>query len=73
MPYQEERVGKGIVVKASPKFATMKTEIYDRKGILLVSGDLRYIKLDAEQIVKNADAHEEMCYLIEDGVREIYL
>ena len=65
-------MGKGIVVKATHKFATMKTEIYARKGILLVSGDLRYIKLDAEQIAANVDAHEEMCYLIEDDVIEIY-
>ncbi len=72
VPYQEELVGKGIVVKASSKFATMKTEIYDRKGILLVSGDLRYIKLDAEQIAEHVDAHEEMCYLIADDVKEIF-
>lgn len=60
------------MVKASSKFASMKTEIYDRKGILLVSGDLRYIKLDAEQIAENVDAHEEMCYLIADDVKEIF-
>lgn len=73
VPYREELVGKGILVKASSKFATMRTEIYDRKGILLVSADLRYIKLDTEQIAENVNAHEEMCYLIEDEVREIVL
>lgn len=73
VPYGEELVGKGIVIKATSLFATMKTEIYDRAGTLLVSGDLRYIKLDAEQIAENVDAHEEMCYLIEDGVTEITL
>ena len=73
VPYQEELVGKGILVKSTSKFATMRTEIYDRKGKLLVSADLRYIKLDAEQIAGDVDAHEEMCYLIEDEVREIIL
>ena len=29
------------------------------------------IKLDTNKINENIDAHEEMCYLIEDDVKEI--
>ncbi|MBD5530330.1 MAG: PaaI family thioesterase [Lachnospiraceae bacterium] len=73
VPYQEELVGRGIVIKDTPKFSVMKSEIYSRNGILLVNADVTYIKLDVDKIAKGVDAHEEMCYLIEDDVREIPL
>ena len=44
------------------------------KGILinvLANGIIKYIKLDTNKINENIDAHEEMCYLIEDDVKEI--
>ncbi len=71
VPYDEELIGKGIVEKETPKFFTIKSEIFDKKGTLLANAELKYIKLSVEQIAKNIEAHEEMCYLIEDNVKEI--
>lgn len=71
VPYQEELVGRGILIKDTPKFAVIKSEIYSPDGILLVHGNVTYIKLSVEKIAKNVAAHEEMCYLIEDDVREL--
>ncbi|MDE6420162.1 MAG: PaaI family thioesterase [Lachnospiraceae bacterium] len=72
VPYDEELFARGIVVKETPKFVTIVSEIYDRVGDLLVNGEAVYIKLSPEQIVSDAvDTHDEMCYLIEDDVREL--
>ncbi len=71
VPYGEELLGRGIVVKDTPKFAVIKSEIMDRKGIFLANAEVKYIKLEVEQIVQDVNPHEEMCYLIEDGVTEI--
>lgn len=72
VPYDEELFARGIVVKETPKFVTIVSEIYDRAGALLVNGEAVYIKLSPEQIVSDAvDTHDEMCYLIEDDVREL--
>ena len=72
VPYDEELFARGIVVKETPKFVTIVSEIYDRAGDLLVNGEAVYIKLSPEQIVSDAvDTHDEMCYLIEDDIREL--
>ena len=71
VPYDEELLGRGIVVKDTPKFAVIKSEIMDRRGILLANAEVKYIKLEVGQIVQDVNPHEEMCYLIEDGVTEI--
>ena len=72
VPYNENLLARGIVVKETPKFVTIASEIYDQAGMLLVNGEAVYIKLNPEQIVSEAvDTHAEMCYLIEDEIREI--
>lgn len=71
VPYEEELIGRGIVERETSKFATIQAGIYDKRGTLLADATVKYIKLDVAQIAEGADAHEEMCYLIEDGVREI--
>lgn len=72
VPYEEELLARGIVVKETPKFVTIVSEIYDRTGELLVNGEAVYIKLSPQQIVSDAvDTHDEMCYLLEDDVREL--
>jgi len=71
VPYDEDLLGRGIVERESSKFATIRTGIYDRTGTLLAEAQVKYIKLDVGRIAEGADAHEEMCYLAEDGVREI--
>ena len=71
VPYNEDLIGRGIVVKETTKFATIQTGIYDKSGELLAEAVVKYIKLDVSRIAEGLDSHEEMCYLIEDGVREI--
>ncbi|MGN0168212.1 MAG: PaaI family thioesterase [Acetatifactor sp.] len=71
VPYEEELIGRGIVERETPKFATIQTGIYDKKGTLLANAEVKYIKLDVSQIAEGVDDHEEMCYLIEDDVKEI--
>lgn len=71
VPYNEDLIGRGIVEKETPKFATIQAGIYDKSGTLLANAEVKYIKLDVSQIAADVDCHEEMCYLIEDDVREI--
>lgn len=71
VPYNEDLIGRGVVQKDSAQFASMKAEIFDGKGALLAEAVLKYLKLDAEQIVQGASLHEEMCYLLEDDIREL--
>lgn len=39
-------------------------------GVTL-SMEVKYIKLDVNKISKEVDPHEEMCYLIDDDIKEI--
>lgn len=71
VPYNEDLIGRGIVQRDSSQFASMKAEIFDGQGTLLAEAVLKYIKLDVERIAQDADFHEEMCYLIEDDVKEL--
>lgn len=71
VPYNEDLIGRGIVLKETSQFATMKTEIYDLKGLLLANAEVSYIKLNPQQIAEGIQPHEEMCYLIEDNITEI--
>lgn len=71
VPYDEEIIGKGIVIKENNKFFVVDSKIMDLQGNVLANGTIKYIKLDTNKINENIDAHEEMCYLIEDDVKEI--
>lgn len=71
VPYGENLIGKGMVEKETTRFVTISTEIYDMKGILLANAELKYLKLTPEQIAKDVDAHEEMCYSIKDNIKDI--
>ena len=71
VPYDEEIIGKGIVIKENNKFFVVDSKILDLQGNVLANGTIKYIKLDTNKINENIDAHEEMCYLIEDDVKEI--
>ena len=73
VPYNESIIGKGIIVKDSRRFFTAEVGLYDVHGTLLANGVVNYLKLSVEEIAKNVSAHEEMCYLIDDGVIEINL
>ena len=71
VPYNEPLVGRGIVERETPKFSTICLEIYDEYGNILANGIAKYIKLEVDQIAEGVDSHEEMCYLLEDDLREI--
>ena len=71
VPYNEVLIGKGLVQKETSKFITIETKIFDKKGNLLANAEVKYIKLPINKITEGIDIHEEMCYLIEDDVKEI--
>ena len=71
VPYETELIGKGILIKENSKFFVVDSKILDLQGNVLANGTIKYIKLDTNKINENIDAHEEMCYLIEDDVKEI--
>lgn len=71
VPYNEILIGRGIVKKETSKFITIDTEIFNKSGVLLANGEVKYIKLDVDKIVKEINPHDEMCYLIEDDIKEI--
>lgn len=71
VPYDEELIGRGIVVRDTSKFVVTDACIMDREGNKLATGVIKYIKQDVSKIAENATVHEEMPYLIEDDVREI--
>ena len=71
VPYNTELIGKGILIKENSKFFVVDSKILDLEGNVLANGIIKYIKLDTNKINENIDAHEEMCYLIEDDVKEI--
>ena len=71
VPYDQDLIGKGIIVKNSSRFFVTEASIMDTKGNVLANGTVKYIRLDVNEIAENAEVHEEMCYLDEDGVTEI--
>ena len=71
VPYNEVLIGKGLVQKETSKFVTIETEIFDKKGNLLANAEVKYIKLAINKIADGINAHDEMCYLIKDDVKEI--
>lgn len=71
VPYGVELLGRGKIVKESGNFFTVKSEILDRDGKVLANGTVNYIKLSVQAIADGVLPHEEMCYLVEDGVKSI--
>lgn len=71
VPYGVLLKGKGRIIKNSPLFVKSLAEIYDGENHLLASGEIRYLKMPVERIQEGISYHEEMCYLVEDGVKEI--
>ena len=71
VPYDANLIGKGIVVKNTNKFVVTEASIMDTLGNVLANGTIKYIKLEMDEISKGVSIHDEMCYLIDDGVKEI--
>ena len=71
VPYDEFLIAKGELVRESRKFAVIQSRIFSLDGTLLAEGELKYLKLDPQEIAIGAEVHEEMPYLIADDVTEI--
>lgn len=71
VPYNQKLIGKGIVTFNSKLFIDIDTFIYDEYGNELAKAQVKYMKMDVRKIATNSDAHDEMCYLIKDDVKEI--
>ncbi|MCR5261401.1 MAG: PaaI family thioesterase [Candidatus Gastranaerophilales bacterium] len=70
VPYDIWLLGKGLVVNDLSKFFTSEVMLTDMDNNVLANAVVKYIKLPIEKIA-DADYHEEMCYLIEDGITEL--
>ena len=70
VPYNTPLFAKGILLLSNHRFIKTEAHIFDTDGNKLASAELDYIKLAPERI-SSADAHEEMCYFVEDDVSEI--
>lgn len=70
VPYGVQLKGVGRVIRQTPRFVHSQAEILDLSGTLLASAEIEYLKMDASRIT-DADFHDEMCYLLEDGLAEI--
>lgn len=71
VPYNEELIGVGRIIKSTPKFIKAEAKILDIYGNTLANAEGTYIKLDTEKIVDASALHENMIFLIEDNVKEI--
>ncbi|MCD8372626.1 MAG: PaaI family thioesterase [Clostridia bacterium] len=72
VPYNEQLIGRGVVIKDTPHFFTVHSTISSKEGALLAEGTVNYLRLSVDKIVSaDVDTHEELCYLIDDGVTEI--
>ena len=71
VPYDETLIGKGSVKKETSRFIAACTELFDKNGHLLANAEVKYMKSDVNEISKEVDSHEEMCYLIDDDIKEI--
>lgn len=70
-PYNTDLIGRGKLIKETSKFLKVETEILDKKGQVLANAEVKYIKLDVNQIADTINIHEEMCYFVEDDIKEI--
>lgn len=69
--YDVPLLTRGMLVKENRRLAVVEAELFDATGTLLANATLNYLKMDTQKISVGADVHEEMPYLIEDGVTEI--
>ena len=70
-PYDTDLVSVGSIVSETRKFFIVDTKLYDMNGVLYADAELKYIKLPLEVISSDVEAHEQMPYLIDDGVTEL--
>ena len=70
-PYETDLVSVGRIISETSRFFIVDAKLYDTNGVLYADSELKYIKLAPEVISDGVDVHEQMPYLIEDGVKEL--
>ena len=70
-PYETDLVSVGKILSETRKFFIVEAKLYDMQGVLYADAELKYIKLPIEVISAEAEPHEQMPYLIEDGIKEL--
>ena len=71
VPYGVDLIGRGVIVKETGNFFTTECTLSDLAGNLLAGATIKYIKFPVGRVKAGLDAHEELCYFVEDGVTEI--
>ncbi|MBO5948006.1 PaaI family thioesterase [bacterium] len=71
VPYNVELLGHGIVLLDKSRMFKTKAHIIDKTGTVYAEAEVSYLKLPIEKIAKDINMHDEMPYLIEDGISEI--
>ena len=70
-PYETDLVSVGNILAETRKFFIVEAKLYDMQGVLYADAELKYIKLPVEVISEDVGLHDQMPYLIEDGVKEL--
>ena len=71
VPYNFNLLAQGYVIDDKSRMFKTKSKIIDKDGTVFAESITTYLKLPVEKIAQNVDVHEEMPYLIEDGITEI--
>ena len=71
VPYEQDLIGIGKIIKSTPKFLKAEAKILDIHGNVLANAEGTYIKLDTSKIVDASQMHEDMVFFVEDDVKEI--
>ena len=72
VPYNEDLICIGKVVNENSRAYEIESKIINKEKKVLANAKLMYFKATPAQIVGDSvDPHEEMCYLIEDDVKEL--
>ena len=71
VPYNVDLLAQGYVIDDKSRMFKTKSKIIDKDGTVFAESITTYLKLPVEKIAQNVDVHEEMPYLIEDGITEI--
>ena len=72
VPYNTKLKGIGKIVKNTSRLFYAEGEIRDMENNLLARAEGTYLKMPVEKIA-NTNVHNEMAYMIEDGITEIDL
>ena len=70
VPYCEDIIGKGYIVKDMSKFYVAEVSLSDIEGNVLANGTVKYIKMPFNKIA-DADVHKQVLLRATDNVSEI--